>query len=41
MRIFAISLNWNVSGPTETQRDELPTPLPMASVRTSSPSWRP
>ena len=41
IRILAISLNWKVSGPSVTQRDELPTPLPIARVRTSRPIWRP
>ena len=39
MRIFASSLNWNVNGPTTTQRAEPPTPSPIASVSASSPSW--
>ncbi len=40
MRILAISLNWNVSGPIVTQRAEPPTPLPIARVTTSRPSWK-
>ena len=39
IRIFASSENWNVSGPRLTQRDEPPTPLPIASVSTSSPMF--
>ena len=36
IRIFASSENWNVNGPSATQRAEPPTPSPMASVTTSS-----
>ena len=37
MRIFASSLNWKVSGPRLIQREEPPTPVPIARVSTSSP----
>ncbi len=39
MRIFASSENWNVSGPRLIQRDDPPTPVPIARVRTSSPRF--
>ena len=37
IRILAISENWNCMPAIETQRDDPPTPLPMASVTTSRP----
>ena len=38
IRILASSENWNVNGPSSTQRAEPPTPEPMASVSTSRPT---
>ena len=39
IRIFASSENWNVSGPRLTQREDPPTPVPIASVITSRPRF--
>jgi hypothetical protein len=39
IRIFASSENWKVNGPRLTQREDPPTPLPIASVTTSRPRF--
>ncbi len=39
IRILASSLNWNVNGPSATQRADPPIPSPIARVNASNPSW--